>query len=194
MAAHAAKERLSKARHRIDVLVHRAGMRGRGATEGDATSTLLDQLGPEWRRFDDIRWPGQSFANIDHVLIGPPGLFVIDTRKWSRSIHLSRDAHRHDAARQAIIDGVAAAAHAVGSLLGMTHRRPIPTICFVGGPEIDTAAGPVMLCSATNIVSRLQSMIPSLDREQVLALAEQVRKRLLPATGQLGTLPGQRAR
>ena len=191
MAAHTAKERLSKARQRIDVLVHRSRLRGRGASDSAATSGLLDELGPEWRRIDDIRWPGHSFANVDHVLIGPPGVFVIDTRKWSRSIHLSRDASRHDAARQAIIDGVATAAHAVGSLLGMTHRRPIPMICFVGGPEIDTAVGPVMLCSATNIGSRLESMSPTLDREQVRNLAEQVRKRLLPATGQ-GTLPGQR--
>lgn len=44
---------------------------------------LLDQLPPGWRVMRDRRRTPASPATIDHVVIGPTGVHVIDTKIWS---------------------------------------------------------------------------------------------------------------
>jgi hypothetical protein len=192
MAAQATRDRVSRARQRIELLAQRAGIH-KGTPGSAATSEVLDELGKEWQRIDDIRWPGQSFANVDHVLVGPPGIFVIDTRTSTKQLHLDIGARSDDhSAHNAVIDGLAAAAHAVGSLLGLTHRRPIPVLCLVGKDDIDIVKHAVLVCSTDNIVTMLEAMTPALDPAQVNDFADRLRVQLIPVTGQLGSLPQQR--
>jgi Nuclease-related domain len=47
--------------------------------------------------FHDLAVPG-SPANVDHLVIGPTGLFVIDSKQWTGSVHQSVDGlvwHNH---------------------------------------------------------------------------------------------------
>jgi len=44
---------------------------------------LLDQLPPGWQVLRDRRRTPTSPATIDHVVIGPTGVHVIDTKIWS---------------------------------------------------------------------------------------------------------------
>jgi hypothetical protein len=44
---------------------------------------LLDQLPPGWRVLRDRRRAPASPATIDHVVVGPTGVHVIDTKIWS---------------------------------------------------------------------------------------------------------------
>lgn len=37
-----------------------------------------------WRQLHDRRWPGSRNANVDTLLIGPGGVFIIDTKCWSQ--------------------------------------------------------------------------------------------------------------
>ena len=39
--------------------------------------------GRGWRVLHDRRWPGSTRANIDHLVIGPPGVAVVDTKHWA---------------------------------------------------------------------------------------------------------------
>lgn len=49
----------------------------------------LEQLG--WVVLHDVAWPGRPRANLDHVLIGPGGVLVVDTKNWSGSVTADPD-------------------------------------------------------------------------------------------------------
>jgi hypothetical protein len=63
----------------------------RGAHGERRTARLLDRLTREgYVVFHDLAVPG-SPANVDHLVIGPTGLFVIDSKQWTGSVHQSAD-------------------------------------------------------------------------------------------------------
>lgn len=56
----------------------------RGNVGEQVVGGLLDQLPPDrWRVLHDRRKSRQSPANLDHLVIGPPGVLVIDAKNWS---------------------------------------------------------------------------------------------------------------
>jgi hypothetical protein len=70
----------------------------RGAAGERHTARLLDRLTRDgYVVFHDLAVPG-SPANVDHLVIGPTGLFVIDSKQWTGSVHQSADGlawHNH---------------------------------------------------------------------------------------------------
>jgi hypothetical protein len=70
----------------------------RGAAGERQTARLLDRLtGDGFVVFHDLAVPG-SPANVDHLVIGPSGVFVIDSKQWSGSVHQGADGltwHNH---------------------------------------------------------------------------------------------------
>jgi hypothetical protein len=70
----------------------------RGAAGERQTARLLDRLTRDgYVVFHDLAVPG-SPANVDHLVIGPSGVFVIDSKQWTGSVHQSADGlawHNH---------------------------------------------------------------------------------------------------
>jgi hypothetical protein len=70
----------------------------RGAAGERRTARLLDRLTDDgYVVFHDLAVPG-SPANVDHLVIGPSGVFVIDSKQWSGSVHQGSDGlawHNH---------------------------------------------------------------------------------------------------
>jgi hypothetical protein len=70
----------------------------RGAAGERQTARLLDRLGRDgYVVLHDLAMPG-SPANVDHLVIGPSGLFVIDSKQWTGQVHQSSDGlvwHNH---------------------------------------------------------------------------------------------------
>jgi hypothetical protein len=63
----------------------------RGARGERQTARLLDRLGRDgYRVFHDLAMPG-SPANIDHLVVGPSGVFVIDSKQWTGSVQQSAE-------------------------------------------------------------------------------------------------------
>jgi hypothetical protein len=177
----------------MELLARHAAARDRLADSVPPTSAVLDRLGGSWQRIDDIRWPGRSFANIDHVLIGPPGVFVIDTQgRAGASVFGSEKTGNGGRGRQDSLDGVAIAAHAVGSLAGLIDRRPTPVICLLRPTRSEGVIDKVVVCSLATVIPRLQAMTPILGAVQVGDIADKLRKELGPVTGQLAVVPRQR--
>ncbi|MDP8902092.1 MAG: NERD domain-containing protein [Actinomycetota bacterium] len=90
----------------------------------------------------DRGMPG-STANLDHLLVGPAGVFVIDAKSWTGRISVDgsvlrqngrrRDDHLERSRRQA-----SELAIVLEQALG-AHRVPVrPVLCFVGDHGIDT--------------------------------------------------------
>jgi hypothetical protein len=89
------------------------------------TARLLDWLTRDgYMVFHALAVPG-SLANLDHLVIGPTGLFVIDTKQWTGSVHQSADElawHYHSSLDRTLAT-VRWEVEAIGRLLG-THTTP----------------------------------------------------------------------
>ena len=70
--------------------------------------------------------PPGSPANVDHLVVGPPGVFVIDTKQWSGSVHQGTDrlAWHHHYRLDRTLETVRWEAQTIGRLLG-THAHPL---------------------------------------------------------------------
>jgi Nuclease-related domain len=80
--------------------------------------------------FHDLAVPG-SEANVDHLVIGPTGLFVIDSKQWTGSVHQGADGlvwHNHYRLDRTL-ETVRWEAETVGRLLG---TRVAALLCVHG--------------------------------------------------------------
>jgi hypothetical protein len=103
----------------------------RGAQGERRTARLLDRLTRDgFVVFHDLAVPG-SPANVDHLVIGPSGVFVIDSKQWAGSVHQSADGlawHNHYPLDRTL-ETVRWEAETVGRLLG-THTAAL--LCVHG--------------------------------------------------------------
>jgi hypothetical protein len=103
----------------------------RGADGERRTARLLDRLTRDgFVVFHDLAVPG-SPANVDHLVIGPSGVFVIDSKQWTGSVHQSADGlawHNHYRLDRTI-DTVRWEAERISRLLG---TRAAALLCVHG--------------------------------------------------------------
>jgi hypothetical protein len=104
----------------------------RGAAGERRTARLLDRLTRDgYVVFHDFAMPGDTSANVDHLVIGPIGVFVIDSKQWSGSVHQGADGlawHNHYRLDRTL-ETVRWEAQAIGRLLGI---RIQPLLCVHG--------------------------------------------------------------
>lgn len=82
-AARAARE-AAELQRQLELKQRRAENFESGAAGETRTAQLLGALTPYgFHVLHDRRWPGSANANIDHLVVGPSGVFVIDTKSWS---------------------------------------------------------------------------------------------------------------
>jgi hypothetical protein len=103
----------------------------RGAHGERHTARLLDRLTRDgYVVFHDLAIPG-SPANVDHLVIGPSGVFVVDSKQWSGSVQQGADGlvwHNHHRLDRTL-ETVRWEAATVGRLLG---TRVDPLLCVHG--------------------------------------------------------------
>lgn len=158
MGGESARERAAQARAKADRLSRYAEQWEKGAEGESQTATALGALGEGWTIWHDLKWPGRRFANIDHLVIGPGGVFVIDSKNWSGSISIRDDVLRQNGyRREPAVASCADSALAVGELIPhhLAHVRPV--LCFARDEQIGGWARDVILCSTANIVEMLRS-------------------------------------
>ena len=64
----------------------------RGGAAEERVARLLGQLtAHDVHPLHDRRWPGTRSANIDHLVVGTSGVFVIDTKDWSGGVRVAAD-------------------------------------------------------------------------------------------------------
>src|ERR1700712_4878169 len=175
MAGESARAAAHRKRARAERLLRSADSFERGAQGEESPADVLGGLSAEgWRIFHDVRWPGRAQANIDHVLVGPGGVFVVDTKAWTGDIEVRSGSLRQDGRRRARhVIASAAAAMAIGELLPGTPPKSIhPVICFARPEPIYGWSGDVMVCSLDNIVAFLTSSPRVLDEVEMTEIAE----------------------
>lgn len=138
-----------------------------------ATQVLASLPSNEWRIFHDVRWPGREHANIDHVAVGPSGVFVIDTKAWTGNVEVRGGGLRQDGKRRSrTIVAAAAAAMAVDELVpGLDAKAINPVLCFVRDEPVFGWAGDVMVCSTHNLGTFMTSRPRVLSESRAMEVA-----------------------
>lgn len=118
-AGKSARESADRQREKAERLLRSAALWQRGADGEAVTANALAALPADrWTTLHDLRWPGRVYANVDHVVVGPPGVFVIDSKNWSGSIRFGFGVLRQNGRdRSRGIAGAAQAAEAVAGLV-----------------------------------------------------------------------------
>jgi hypothetical protein len=160
---------------------------GKGAAGERRTATYLKPL--EEAGFivlHDRRVPG-SRANIDHVAIGPGGVWVIETKSWRGKISIENDeivlnGWRQGAVDQALRNAAAVQVAAAADLerLGVNTR---PVLCFhrTRLPWFRRSVRGVEIGDGDRLAKLLHRAETRLDEGAVMHLAATLDKALVPA-------------
>ena len=161
-------------REKAERLQKSAALWERGAQGEQAVARALAALPEGWIVLHDLSWPGRQRANLDHVVIGPPGVFVVDAKNWSGRVEV-RDQllMQNGRQRESAVSSVTAAAIAVQEIVA-----PYPclgVLCFVRDEAVTATAWNVAVCSTSNLVPMLTERPHMLSPDDVRRCAEAVR-------------------
>lgn len=182
MAGESAREFARRQREKAERHARVADMYERGAEGESATAAVLDGLKSlGWHVFHDVAWPGRPRANIDHVAVGPGGVFVIDSKNWSGDVRVVGGTLRQGSRRRE--RAVTAAAEAATAVAQPLQGLPTtPVLCFVGPKPIEGLARNVLVCSTQNLAALLAAQPPVLGPESIARVATILRGQLSSAT------------
>ena len=136
---------------------------------------ILDQLGPGWSAIHAIP-VGRSGSDIDHLVIGPGGVFTINSKfhdgknVWVGARRLLVNGQRTDHLRNAAFEG-----RRVAKLLSSSTSGPVavtPIVAIVGSRRITVRERPadVVVLSARELARWLHRRPVALSEEQVAKL------------------------
>ncbi|MFF2315097.1 NERD domain-containing protein [Arthrobacter sp. NPDC058097] len=189
-----ASERIARLKRDLAPLEPRApGGAGHGVFTAPASAELnghlvaqrLAQLGPYgWFLLHDVHWPGRPLARLEHVLVGPGGVVVVNAKNWSGDVDVVDGALRqngHD--RFPAVETALAQAAAVAAVLPAPWRRLVRSlICLTAQPEMQGTTGSGVEVRGIDCVAAAVTDLPDvLDAPSVLLLYAQL--------GQLLTRP-----
>ena len=159
-----------------------------------ATTRALDALPADaWRAMYSVRCPGRRVVNIDHIVMGRAGMFVIDSRDWSgqlevRSQVLMQDGSSREATIALLTDSAKAMAEVVPDL---DPQHVVPVLCFDRDEPLSGWAGEVLVCTTGNLLDLLVAQKRVWQPAEVDLMFERLMWTLPPDTYRIGTPSGQ---
>lgn len=147
--------------------------------DAEAVARVLATLDPaEWTVYRDVRWPTREFASLDHVVVGPKGVFVIDSLGWSGRVNVAQDQLRvNGAVRDSELVGAAEAASALTRLIGSLDARHVqPVLCLVRDEWLTGTARGVLVCSTANLAAMLLGRSSHLRADQLRSANRQLER------------------
>jgi hypothetical protein len=166
MAGESAREEARRAREKAERLARRAEMFEKGAEGEAATAAVLAALPPGWTAIQDARWPSRRLANIDHVLVGPGGIFVIDSKNWSGRITVEQGRLKQNGrSREKAVASCADASLAIADLAGPHADKVFSVLCFVTDAPLSGWCRDVMVCSTATLSKMLLTRPTVLDTD-----------------------------
>src|SRR6266511_2380041 len=153
----------------------------RGAKGEQRTARRLRRLGRGWTVFHDLAIPG-SRANVDHLVIGPPGVFLVDSKHYRGRLTLTPEGSlwygHHPLA------GVLATIRWEAAVLSQTLGTTVtPMLCVHHAqlPWGELMAEGIPVLAADRVTTTLRALPPLLDEVQLALLTEQARRQIHPA-------------
>lgn len=129
-------QRLRRELEKAERTAHAWSVGAAGEAKVADRMTQLETLG--WRALHDVHWPGRPKANLDHILVGPGGVLIVDAKNWSGDVRLRDGVLRQNGySREQEIAGVLQQSASLAAFLEPDHRRLVQGwICLVGQPEL----------------------------------------------------------
>ncbi|MGW2813286.1 UvrD-helicase domain-containing protein [Streptomyces sp. NPDC001415] len=159
----------------------REAYRWEAASEGEqrvhAQLLMLTEYG--WRLLVDRRWPGTRAANVDMLLVGPGGVFVIDVKNWrsppeTSGGRLSAGGEPRDDHAAKLLAVTRVAEGAVASL-GLSPVAVQPLMVFAGR-RIDTELGRIRVLGEGEVGPALMRERRGMRPESVRAIADHLER------------------
>lgn len=169
-----AAERVQRLKRQLDQAERATKPCDAGAVGERLVADRLGLLIPHgWYLLNDVRWPGRPKAILDHVLIGPGGVVVVDAKNWTGEVSVAAGVlWQGRFARTQSVDGALAQCAAVASVLAPPHRRFVrPLICLTGQPDFfGITNSDVAVAGADRVVAAVLALPPVLDQRTVVGL------------------------
>jgi hypothetical protein len=152
----------------------------RGADGERATAELLDHLPRRFAVSHDLAVPGSRRANIDHLVVGRTGVFVVDSKAYRSRLRFRRGVLW--AGEWPVDTGLAAwEAERVAGLLDVAVV-PLVAVHGSGLRRRGVVAGGVRVVPASRLVRTLKRGRRRLRKADIAALAAAARAGLRPAS------------
>ena len=175
-------------RKRADARAWRAGATG----EQDVIRVLVGIADEGWQVLADRRWPGTTRANIDVLLVGPGGVFVVDAKNWKQPRIDAGRLWRGDAPQDDAVEGVTAQADAVANVLaniGLPPTEVVPVLAFTGKHRWTVQLGPVTVLGELDLPVYLTRRGVRLDAGQVATVVAALDEGCPPNRGTAVAVP-----
>lgn len=148
-----------------------------GALGEQAVGRQLKRLSPGWTVLHAIP-VGTGESDIDHLLIGPPGVFTLNTKRqknkkiWIGDHRILVGGQKVDHLRNARFEALRAS-----KLLSQAHARTVTVtgaIVFVATGEITIRSKPsdVLILTEGSLVRSLKKLKPQLHPDEVAAITD----------------------
>lgn len=189
-AQKAAATRVAAARYRIraDRADRAAKAWARGAEGEVALAEAMAPLAADgYYHLDDRRFP-ESKGNLDHLLIGPAGVFVVDAKSWTGAITvqgttLLQNGRRRDRHVEGLRSQAVELAAVLADLMGDRRRPPVRAVmCFVKGDGVSapTSVERVHVLNSSDLVTFVRGMASCLDQRDIDKVMAGLLQRLPP--------------
>lgn len=177
-----AAERVQRLKRQLDQAERATRSWEAGAVGERLVADRLGRLIPHgWLLLNDVRWPGRPNANLDHVLVGPGGVVVVDAKNWTGEVSVASGVlWQGRFARTQSVDGALAQCAAVASVLAPPHRRFVRSlICLAGQPDLfGITNSDVAVAGADRVVDAVLALPAVLDQQTVVGLYAHLGKQL----------------
>jgi hypothetical protein len=156
---------------------HVSSLTWRWGAEGERhTAAELQRLPDTWRTFHDL---ADGKGNVDHVAIGPPGVYVIDSKTFNNPASVDGDGLRSGRIRTSGSFHRGQAYRLKETLeAGTGIATWVQAVVAIWGdfPHGETANTKVVYLDATRLTDWLQRGDPQLSPQQVDELAESLER------------------
>lgn len=147
--------------------------------EGEVmTANALDRLPPSYVVLHDLKLP-RSRANIDHLVVGPTGVFTVETKHYSSDVSIRRGQARHGGRS---MDHAVDQANRQAEAVRDTLECPVRAIVCVQGAGVTVegwftkpVVDGVRFCSGGRLVQTITKLDRELDEATITRLASVAR-------------------
>jgi hypothetical protein len=169
-----AGERVARLKRQLDQAERATKSWDAGAVGERIVADRLSRLIPHgWYVLHDVHWPGRPKANLDHVLVGPGGIIVVDTKNWTGEVRVSSGVlWQGRYSRTQSVEGALAQCAAVASVLAPPHRRLVrPLICMAAQPDLfGVTSSDVAVAGVDRVVAAVTALPAVMDQQTVIGL------------------------
>lgn len=143
----------------------------KGARGEEMSASSLARLSADWTIFNGLITPQGN--DIDHVVVGPLGIFVVETKHWSGEVDLINGEilanGRTLAIHRSPIAQVRRSMAAIAEITQLPVAQIHGILCFAGKQFLDATkfADEVAVCSHLNLEQHILSVSTTLDAKEI---------------------------